>query len=340
MGLWTRIRQNLTLKIVSTVAAILLYIFVQQERNPTILKTVAVNVDYRKAQDGYQVIPTSKRITVTVTGPRSSVELLKDGDIKATADLSGVTSNQSNSPARITYELPKGIADIALDAPEFIQVQVYRQKTRKLAVEAIWKHESLAGLKYGEPTIHPFQVSVRGREDVVNRIFKIAAFASPVEPKANIDGDFSLLALDSDQNVIEGVDIIPERVHVTIPQVLLPAEQIVPVQTPFSDRPAAPYVLSDTVYMPNNVKLIGTPQRVADIRAINTETLSVHDLTSTTSMDAALITPPGVQVRDLQGRPITHVKVTFIISKAKTEPSPGPDTPSTTAPKHDGPTSP
>src|SRR5205807_904730 len=115
----------------------------------------------------------------------------------------------------------------------------------------------------------------------------------------------------------EGLDFLPEKVHVTIPQVLLPAEQIVQVQTPLSDRPATPYVLTDTVYVPNSVKIIGTPQRVAEIRAITTETLSIHDLISNTTMEAALITPPDVQVRDLHGKPITHVKVTFIISKSK-----------------------
>lgn len=340
MSLWTRIRQNLSLKIVSLVAAILLYIFVQQERNPTIQKTLLVTVEFKKSQDGYQVVTPTPRYPVTVTGPRPSIERLKDGDIKAWADISGVTTNQPNFPVRVNYELPKGVPDISLDASqEFVQVQVFRQKTRKMEVEAVWKHEALPGLKYGEPTIHPSLVSVRGREDVVNRIYKIVAPASPVEPKANIDGDFTVQAWDSDHNTIEGVDFFPEKVHVTIPQVLLPAEQIVEVQTPLSDRPAAPYVLTDRVYMPNSVKIIGTPQRVAEIRAINTETLSIHNLTATTTMDAALITPPDVQVRDLHGKAITHVKVTFIITKTKTEPP----TPETTTPppvKHDGPPAP
>ncbi len=340
MGLWTRMRQNLSLKIVSLIAAILLYIFVQQERNPIVTKTLLANVDYRKTQDGYQVIPATSSTTVNVTGPRPSVDRLKDGDVKATADLSGLTGSQSNSSVRVVYELPKGFADVSLDTTQqFIKVRVYRQKSRKFAVEALFKYESLPGLKYGEATIHPSQVSVRGREDVVNRVYKVMAPASPVEPKANIDGDFALVAWDSDQNIIEGVEITPEKVHVTIPQVLLPAEQIVPIQAPLSDRPAAPYVLTDTIYMPNNVKIIGNAQRVAEIRAINTETLSIHDLTTTTTMDATLITPPDVRVRDLQGKPITRVKITFIISKSKVEP-PAPEGAPAAPPKHDGPINP
>jgi YbbR domain-containing protein len=336
MGLWTRLQQNLSLKIVSLVAAVLLYVYVQQERNPTVSRTLLATVDYKNRQLGYEVFPEQPRVTVTVIGPRPIVEGLKDGDIKASADLVSVTSNQPDVPVRLNYEIPKTAPNVVIDtAPEFTKVQVFRQKTRKLRVEAIWKNDSPAGLRYADPVVHPSLVTVRGREDRVNRVDKIVAPASSTEPRSSIDGDFSAVAWDSERNVVEGVSIVPETVHVTIPQILEPSERTPIVSALISDQPQPPYYLSDIVVTPNQVKIIGTPRRLAMINAIYTETLSVHDLTATTIIDATLMLPPDVQVRDMNGKLITRVKVTLTISKMPTPQGPGRSL-STTPPKLDG----
>jgi YbbR domain-containing protein len=338
MGLLTRLRQNLSLKIVSLVAAVLLYVYVQQERNPTISRSINVPVEYKNRQEGYKVVPEAPHVTVIVTGPRPSVDRLKDGDIRASADVANLTSNQPSAPVKIVYEMPRGSTDVMLDtAPDIIKVQVFREKSRKMRVEPVFHQDSPAGVKYGDPVIRPQLVTVRGREDYVNRVDKIVAEASPNEPQASIDGDFSVAAWDSDHNVVEGVTIDPERVHVTIPQVLLPSEHTVLVEAALSDRPVEPFYIVEKIFTPNQVKIIGTPDRVSAISAIYTETLSVRDLTTTTTMDASLIIPPDITVRDLRGKQVTRVKVTFVIAKHKTEPQPAPDgaVPSS-PPRHEG----
>ena len=132
MGLWTRLRQNLSLKIVSLVAAILLYIFVQQERNPTVTRTLFANVELKtcrriSGRNGDAAHHRQRNRTSAKCGA------IKDGDIKAAADVGSVTSKRPGSSVRLSYELPKSMPDIILDsAPEFTKIQVFRQKTRKL----------------------------------------------------------------------------------------------------------------------------------------------------------------------------------------------------------------
>ena len=132
MGLWTRIRQNLSLKIVSLIAAALLYVYVQQERNPTIQKSVLVTIEYRKAPDGMEVIPSIQQLPITVTGPKQSVERLSDGAVKAVADLSGVTSNLPNTQVRLKYELPENLPDLKVDFRHRISYR-FRSFDRKRA---------------------------------------------------------------------------------------------------------------------------------------------------------------------------------------------------------------
>ncbi len=339
MGVWNLIRQNLSLKLVSLIVAILLYMFVQQERNPTTTRTLITTVEYKNLQEGYQAVPGAEPVSVVVSGPRPSVDRLKDGDIKASADLSGLASNQPAAPVRVAYQLPRTVPDIAIDAAttQVIKVQVFRQKTRKVRVEAFFERDPPPGFQYGEPIVRPANVTIRGREDNVNRVDKIVASASPVEPRASIDGEFSVVAMDSDRNVVEGVTIEPDRVHVTVPQIPSPSEQTVLANAVFSDRPAPPYKIDRWEVTPNLVKVVGRPQRVAAIGGVSTETLSAHDLTETTTLEAALIIPPDVLVTDLRGKPLRHVNVKVFISKTKPEAPPVPDASQpVTTPQHDG----
>ena len=321
MGLWTRLRQNLSLKLVSLAAALLLYVYVQQERNPTVPRTLLADVVFKNLPTGYEINPDTPRITVSVTGPRPSVERLKDGDIKAYADVGNLSSNQPASPVRLTYELPKSTPDVQIDSQsDFVKVQIFKQKTRKLRVEPIYRKEAPAGLRYGEPTVHPSQVTFRGREDHVNSRRQNLAIASSTEPKASIDGDFSLVPWDADNNIVEGITIEPDTVHVTVPQLLEPSEKTVMVSVTIADQTTPPYHTTGPVAVPQSVKIIGSPERVKTVNQVETEPVYIHDLTSSQSIRVSLIARPDVQVRDLQGNPITHVTVTIPISKSPAAP--------------------
>jgi YbbR domain-containing protein len=201
-------------------------------------------------------------------------------------------------------------------------------------VKAIWKKDAPPGLKYTEPVIHPYVVTIRGREDRVNRVDKVVAVASPTEPKASIEGDFTLSARDNDNNPIEGITITPDTAHVTITQVPEPLTKVVIVSLIIFEQPAPPYkVLSDST-TPNQVLISGSPSRLNFISRIETENVSLRDLTADKTMTVNLIIPPDITVRDMQGHPITSVTAHFHIVKEAAQP--GQENTAPPTPKREG----
>src|SRR5882762_8493290 len=85
MALWKRLRQNLLLKIIALATSILLYIFVQQERNPTFSRQLLAPVVYVNKPSNVEISNETSQVEVQVTGPRAIVEQIKDGEIKAKA---------------------------------------------------------------------------------------------------------------------------------------------------------------------------------------------------------------------------------------------------------------
>lgn len=328
MGLWNGIRHNLSLKLVSLVAAVLLYIYVQQERNPTTTRQLLADVVYVNVPQGYEIVPEMNRVTVTVSGSRISLDRLKDGDIKANADISQLHGNQPPAPVRLTYHLPKSVSDVNMDAAtDFVKVQIFKEKTRKIEVAAFYKKEPSPGFDYSQPIVRPSTVLIRGREDRVNRVDRVIVSASPSEPRASIDGDFTPVPWDSDNNVVDSISIEPMTVHVSVTQVPQPARKAVFVSVSIVDQPAPPYRITNPITTPNQVVISGDEARIRSISQIETEVLTVRDFTEPKRLDLALIVPPDIHCYDPQGKPIKTVSVYIPVTRAPATPhvSPGPD---------------
>jgi YbbR domain-containing protein len=330
-----RLRENLLLKIISLVAAIFLYIYVEAERNPTITHTLIAPVIRLNPPPDLEVESDQQRIEISVTGPRAIVDRLKDNDIHALADLQNVRANPSRlATVRLTYSLPTLPSDMAqqllFDPPSpMFRMRVYQQLTRRLPVDALYPKDPPQGFHYGHAQVTPPRVTVSGREDRVKSVARLVINAEPSEPNAAIDGDFNVSARDSDNNTVEGVKLQPDTVHLKVPLVEEPPSKVVPVSPSIPDLPMPPYTLDKVSVTPNKVKIAGRPERLDQISTLTTEDISVRDMTQDQDVDANLIKPADIDLRDLSGNPIQRVKVRLYIRKparnSGTPPAPAPD---------------
>lgn len=326
MALWRRLRQNLLLKIISLAASILLYAFVQQERNPTTTRQLMATVAVVNLPRDVEIENDTPQVEVQVTGPRSLLDQIKDGDIKARADFRNVPIGESHS-VKVSLNFDKPSPELVIEpALRSIKVQVYLQKTRQVEVKANYNSEAPVGLRYDAPEIKPRVIKVKGREDRVNRVEQAVVNALASEPMSTIDGDFPVSLRDSDNNPIEGVTPSPETVHVTVHLSKEPYAKIVSVSANITDQLQPPYRLADVVVMPNQARIIGRPERVNPISTVTTEEISIHDLMENKTLEVNLVPIPDVVIRDLQGHPLTHVTVQIMLRKSASGPSASPNT--------------
>ena len=108
--------------------------------------------------------------------------------------------------------------------------------------------------------------------------------------------------------------------HVVVPLVLEPYAKIVPISATILDLPLPPFILGDVVVMPNQIRIVGRPERINQISTVTTEDISVRDLMENKTVEVNLVPLPDVVIRDLQGHPVTHVTVQITLRKSAVAP--------------------
>ena len=327
-SLLRRVKANFPLKMISLASAIVLYFYVQSERNPTIVRTLTATISKINAPADVEIETEPQQVSVNITGSRQIVERLKDGDVQATLDLKGIIAKDVRTVTLpLSATLPALSEEMRRDL--LIELQILRVKvtlyppvTRTLSVRATYPKEPPAGFKYGSPEVRPGTVKISGRADFVNAVDHLVVNAAPSAMGAKIDGEFSIMALDKKDNPVEGVMLTPARAQVYVQLVEDLPSKIVPISPEIPDQPLPPYSLSDITSTPQQVKIMGRPGRLEQISTLKTEIVSVRDMTQTQVLIVNLIIPPDITVRDAADKPVTTIKLRIEIQKTEPEPPP------------------
>lgn len=336
VALLLRLRRNFTLKFISMAAAVLLYFYVQQERNPMVPRVFEVTIGFEGLPSDVAADTDQPQIKVTVTGPQPVVEVLKDSDIRVVADLRSLPNDKMTTERvsmRYDIKLPREMqALLSFDPSPLprLPVQVYPQRSRDIIVEAHFPKEAHAGYHYGTQVIRPERVNISGRIDRVKRVAKVVADAKSLESGGGIDNDFPLSARDADNNPVEGITMSVQTVHVTVPIVDEPYLKILSISPIFNDQPQPGYRIIHLAAEPNQVRVSGRPELIDTLSTLLTEVIPVHDMTDNQVLSVPLVIPKGVVVRDNDGNAITKVVVKITVEKV------GTSAPSTSGPPVNG----
>lgn len=345
LALTERIRRNFWLKLISLATAVLLYFYVQAERNPNITRpfTTPVLIEHKPEEVEVQADP--QKIKVNVSGPRSVMDLLKDGEIRIIGDFAGTPIDKvSPQKLRCHYEFVGSAAEhrieLSLDPPDppRLAVMVYPQKTTRLLVSLHYLREAPVGFRYNAAEVSPPTVKVSGRLDRVDRVERVVVNAVGGAAGAAIEGDFNVLARDNNNSPVEGVTLTPDNVHVTIPLVVESYSKIVSISPDVNDQPQAGFRLYDVQVTPLQVRVTGQPSQVDRISTLQTHPISIRDRMEDLETDVQIDVPSGVAVRTLDNKPLHHVHVRVTLKRTVSPPAPtspptGTESPVTPIPK-------
>jgi YbbR domain-containing protein len=324
----SRLRDNLLLKIISLVASILLWCYVQAERPPNIARTVAARVTPQNQPSGVDVEDLPSKILVTISGPAPNVERIKDMDIQAVADLHTLsTDHPGTTLVNVNLILPEYARGISFEQPPPIKAQVQPQQQNQMAVIPLYPKEPPAGFHYASPVVRPAFVKVTGLQEQLNQVDRIIVNAAPPTTGASIDGDFPVLALDKDKNVVSDIKVTPDKVHVSVQLVEEPASKIVTVSPSIVDQPLPPHILKSITVKPNQVRITGRLERLNQIFTLPTEDIFIHNMTQDSQVAANLQIEPDLTVYSLDGRQIRSVTILVSIGKLGPTSVPPPQTP-------------
>jgi YbbR domain-containing protein len=164
------------------------------------------------------------------------------------------------------------------------------------------------GLDLRDPVLAQDSVAVSGPDSAVR--FVTAAVARVRLDPAGLDfnATVGLLPIDARGDVVEGVDVQPGAVRVTIQIGSQLATRTVPLIAVVTGRPAPALEIASVDVQPPLVTIEGEADALAGLVAVETRPVSVAAATANVVTEVGLALPPGVAVLGLD-----QVRVTIVL---------------------------
>lgn len=208
------VTENIGIKIVSILFAILLWLYVTAQVGER--QTFKVPLDLVNIPESLAVASEApKAISVTVRGPRSELMKLRFlSRIRGTVDLGGAKRGRVVVPlSPAILNLPAGFpaGDATIDAPKSLTLDFERMVSAYVPVRPVFRGEVPAEMiLMGQPTVSPPVVLVRGSAGAMSGLAEVET--DPIDVRGRRSGFSQDVAVRAG----EGREARPRSVHVKI----------------------------------------------------------------------------------------------------------------------------
>lgn len=270
----SRLLNNLGLKLISLVIAVILWFVVAMVYNPkdsvsfSNIQVTLINTELLEKSDKvYEILDNSDIVRVTVEAPRNVINQLRASDIVATADVSKLT--EVNTIA-INYEVLNEDVEI-LDITgnhEAVQLNVEERAKKWVNVQCKIVGEVAEGYMVASTATDQTRIEVSGPKSAVERISYAGLEIDVSGATSNLSANVDIQFYDADKNLLElsNIEKNAENMRVEV-QVLATKE--VPIELNPSGIPAEDYLATGEVKIePEKVLLAGSVYTLSNVSKI------------------------------------------------------------------------
>lgn len=320
-----KIFNNLSLKIVSAVFAVILWTVIVNIYDPNTSYTFSnITVQLVNTQSlteknyTFEVVDGGK-ISVTVSGPKSVVTDLKTSDIAATADLSKVTAFTDYVDIQVQVVKDGQVLNNVEAVPRTsaLKLSIENRDTNTYAVNVNTTGTPANGYAVASTTTSPTYIKVTGPTSLVEGVASVGVdvYVSGAKGTVNTQSDINMY--DSDGNIIanEELEMSSETADVIVE---MARTKTVPVVVKTSGTPSQDCVVTGTSLSQTSVVISGQQEALSKIDNITipSSAVSVDGLSEDKTYTFKLTdyVPSGVKIVS-----DSRLQVTIKISKASTK---------------------
>lgn len=323
-----------TLKILSLIIAVLIWLLVRNVDDPIMVKSfyeipvtienasyLAENLEIPLLVDGKDTVK------VRIKGARSVVSKLKKKDITAVADMTQIISKDT-TPIMVPVEINcAGITESDITVrPRNIQVDIQKQKSVEKTI-AVSTGDTQPDKDYeiGSLKANPEKVTISGPETIIDKIDKVVALIDVTGRKeSNVEINSQLKIYDKNLD-----ELSPKKLEylnlkeisdntIKIQAQFWKVKQNVQIQAEYSGEPMRGYEVDSINLVPNTISIAGTDKALEKLEKEG-NTLEIPgkyiDVTGKTgdfeeNIDLNELLPEDLKlVRDLNSSVIATVKI-------------------------------
>lgn len=320
-----KIFNNLSLKIVSAVFAVILWTVIVNIYDPNTSYTFSnITVQLVNTQSlteknyTFEVVDGGK-ISVTVSGPKSVVTDLKTSDIAATADLSKVTAFTDYVDIQVQVVKDGQVLNNVEAVPRTsaLKLSIENRDTNTYAVNVNTTGTPANGYAVASTTTSPTYIKVTGPTSLVEGVASVGVDVDVSGAKGTVNTQSDINMYDSDGNIIanEELEMSSETADVIVE---MARTKTVPVVVKTSGTPSHDCVVTGTSLSQTSVVISGQQEALSKIDNITipSSAVSVDGLSEDKTYTFKLTdyVPSGVKIVS-----DSRLQVTVKISKASTK---------------------
>lgn len=318
----SKLLDNLGLKILAVIVAIILWLVVMNVSDYAVtndingIPVIQLNGEALDELDRIYDVAKGNTVDIIVKGRRSLVEGLTADDFIATADLSTmsitntvqifVEPKNKNLVDEITITYVDNVMSLSLENKMTAQFQVAFK-----TLGTVEENYAVADIS-STPNI----ITVEGPETAVSKITR-------AEVELNVDGkyecyeqDAELILYDAYDEVInnEKLKISNDSVHVNV-EIYRVKE--VPIEVKTQGRPIEGWLVSNIMFQPQSVKVVGSPDVLSRVDKITIDDIAIAGLKSNyeATVDINEYLPRGVALVQTTNEAAITVEIERAISK-------------------------
>lgn len=256
-----KLMNNLSIKIVSVIAAFLFWLIIINITDPTTSKTFydipveVLNENVITSSNQVYEILEGDTVRVTVKGKRSFVEMLTKEDFAATADLAELSKVNAVS---INVKLNREDAsDVELDWDnEVMIVSLEKRITQKFKVQIEYEGELSENYVLGEMVAKPNIVEVSCGESKFKKIDHVGVMVTLNGESENFEAEYSPILYDANGDALDDGNVKFSNDSIRVLTEVRKTKKV-PVFVTTSGAPANGYKLIQTDYKPESILVTG-----------------------------------------------------------------------------------
>ena len=294
------IRYNWRYKLLALAVALIVWNYVNSERNPQSRQTFSVPVRAVGLAPGHVAQLLTPKVSVTIQGLKTVVETVTKDDIEASVDLGGLRLDRKIVKANVAVvaRLPRAVEGelTASSKPEVARVQIEAVEQRRLPVEVYFTSQPPLGYSYTSPLLSPGSVDVSGRVSQLGKVSKAIVTLSEDAVGSPTEEYYEVTPVDANGNAVAEVRVRPAKVLAKLEMIEAPATRTAMVSPVFVGQPKFPLRVTRYAVTPSSVTVEGKPSALSGISAIATEKIGIEGADSTVTRDVALRVPAGAKI--------------------------------------------
>lgn len=284
---------NLLYKIFSVILAVLLWLFVSHQENPTTEQIFTVPVEVRDLSPDLVVAERPSFVKVRIQGQRQDLDMVSARDIHAFLEMDNMEVGMHTM--EINVSVP-GKTRLVSVIPSSVNIKVETMARTQVPVAVSFADNSPAkGFMALKPVLTPNEVLVSGPQDQLKDIKQVYVEVNLGESQENYHQSLPVKVADNSDGLnLDLISFDPREVEVLIPVVRELPSKSVPVKVPIIGEPAQGYKVERVVVEPNLVTIFGEFARLDQVNSLTTTPVDISGTTKDINKKVNLNLPQGI----------------------------------------------